>query len=135
MVPSNINFTVNSNIDKVHYDKLDLEAVSATMQIKDETIRISNVKATDLRQTANSLAADFKQQATDFAKQKVDRVKSSALSAVKDTLTNARNQVLASVLDSSATGTRKKLEESGKGLIDNLNPFRKKKKATDSVKQ
>jgi hypothetical protein len=106
---------------------------------------------TDLKQAANSIADDFKQQATDFAKKKIDSTKAAVTSAVKDTLNSAKKQVIALAQDelknqllgkkdtstqaNNTQDTKKKLEESGKGLIENFNPFKKKKKATDSVKQ
>ena len=111
--------------------------------IKNPTIK------TDLKQTTNSLANDFKQQATDFAKQKIDSTKTAITSAVKDTFNSAKKQVLATAedelkkqllgkKDTSATSnnpqdTKKKLEEAGKGLVEGFNPFKKKKKQTDSV--
>jgi hypothetical protein len=106
---------------------------------------------TDLKQAANSVADDFKQQAADFAKKKVDSTKAAVTSAVKDTLNSAKKQVVAYAQDelknqllgkkdtstqgNNSQDTKKKLEDAGKGLIDNFNPFKKKKKATDSVKQ
>ncbi|MBS1598112.1 MAG: hypothetical protein JST75_07785 [Bacteroidetes bacterium] len=47
-VPANINFVVNANADKVHYDKLDMEKVSGSLVISDETIKLTNVKANAL---------------------------------------------------------------------------------------
>lgn len=103
---------------------------------------------TDLKQTATNLADDLKQQATDFAKQKVDSTKLAVKTAVKDTLASAKKQVTTALKDqvtkqlfapkdtgASATTTdpKKKLEETGKGLINNLNPFRKKKKEADTA--
>jgi len=106
---------------------------------------------TDLKQTANSLTDDFKQQAADFAKKKIDSTKAAVTSAAKDTFNSAKKQVITLAQDelknqllgkkdsinqsSNSQDTKKKLEESGKGLIDNFNPFKKKKKPTDSVKQ
>ena len=111
--------------------------------IKNPTIK------TDLKQTTNSLANDFKQQATDFAKQKIDSTKAAVTSAVKDSLNAAKKQVLTAAQDeikkqllgkkdTTATAnntedTKKKLEESGKGLIETFNPFKKKKKQADSL--
>jgi len=107
------------------------------------------VLKTDLKQSANSLASDFKAQATDFAKHKIDSTKTAVTSAAKDSLNSAKKQVLASAQDelkkqllgkkdtttqaNNTQDTKKKLEESGKGLIENFNPFKKKKKQTDSV--
>lgn len=44
-VPANIDFTVNANADKVIYDKLDLQHLSGSMRIADETVKLSNLKA------------------------------------------------------------------------------------------
>jgi hypothetical protein len=104
---------------------------------------------TDLKQATNSLANDFKQQATDFAKQKIDSTKTAVTSAAKDTLNSAKKQVMALAQDelkkqlsgkkdtseqaSNTQDAKKKLEESGKGLIENFNPFKKKKKQTDTL--
>lgn len=44
-VPANINFVVNANVDKVHYDKLDMQHVSGSLAIADETVKLNNVKA------------------------------------------------------------------------------------------
>lgn len=101
---------------------------------------------TDLKQSATTLADDLKQQAQDFAKQKIDSTKTAVTSAVKDTLASAKKQVTTALQDelkkqlsgskdsTGNQGPKKKLEETGKGLIDNLNPFKKKKKAADSTK-
>ena len=103
---------------------------------------------TDLKQAANSLAADLKQQATDFAKQKIDSTKTAVTAAVKDTIASVRKQAtdvareelkrkLAGEKDTASFAskvTNTKLEETGKGLIQGLNPFKKKKQAVDSTK-
>ncbi|HEY0680650.1 MAG TPA: AsmA-like C-terminal region-containing protein [Chitinophagaceae bacterium] len=104
---------------------------------------------TDLRQSATNLADDMKQQATDFAKQKIDSTKLAVKSAVKDTIASAKKQatlalqnelkkqLLAPKDTTAAPGSndpRKQLEETGKGLINNLNPFKKKKKQADTTK-
>ena len=107
------------------------------------------VLKTDLRQASNKLADDFKQQATDFAKQKIDSTKTAVTSAAKDTFNSAKKQVLATAQEelkkqlfgkkdtttqaNNTQDTKKKLEESGKGLIEDINPFKKKKKQTDTV--
>jgi hypothetical protein len=103
---------------------------------------------TDLRQSASSLAADLKQQATDFAKQKIDSTKTAVTTAVRDTIASVKKQAadvakeelrkrLAGEKDttgSASRDTKTKLEETGKGLIEGFNPFKKKKKATDTTK-
>jgi hypothetical protein len=104
---------------------------------------------TDLKQSATNLADDMKQQAADFAKQKIDSTKTAVKTAVKDTLASAKKQVTQALKDevgkqlfqrndsagaSTSSDPKKKLEETGKGLIDNLNPFKKKKKTADTTK-
>jgi hypothetical protein len=103
---------------------------------------------TDLKQSASNLAADLKQQATDFAKQKIDSTKTAVTSTVKDTIASVKKQAadvakeelrkrLTAEKDTSATiskDPKTKLEETGKGLIEGINPFKKKKKVTDTVK-
>lgn len=104
---------------------------------------------TDLKQSATNLADDLKQQAIDFAKQKIDSTKLAVKTAVKDTIASAKKQVTQALRDEvgkqlfaqkdstgTATGTdpKKRLEETGKGLIENLNPFKKKKTPVDTTK-
>ena len=103
---------------------------------------------TDLKQSASNLAADLKQQATDFAKQKIDSTKTAVTAAVKDTFASVKKQaadVAKEELRKKLTGERDttstkdpktKLEETGKGLIEGFNPFKKKKKVStgDSTK-
>lgn len=100
---------------------------------------------TDLKQTATNIADDLKQQVTDFAKAKVDSTKVAVTKAVKDSVESAKKQLakaaevelkkrLTGKKDSSdvagtdTVSTKKKLEETGKGLIKDL--FKKKKKDT-----
>lgn len=91
---------------------------------------------TDLKQSASSLAQDLKLQATTFAKAKVD----SAKQLVKDTIASVKKQVIQSAKDeltkkllgtkdstNNNSDPKKKLEETGKGLLEGLNPFKKKK--------
>lgn len=97
---------------------------------------------TDLKQSATNLADDLKKQAADFAQQKIDSTRNAVKTAVKDTLSSAKKQVTNALKDElakqlngkketdSAAGTNhptKQLQETGKGLIKNLNPFKKKK--------
>ena len=102
---------------------------------------------TDLKQSATNLADDLKQQAQDFAKQKVDSTKTAVKTAVNDTLASAKKTVTTALQDEmkrQLTGgtkdstnnadPKKKLEETGKGLINNLNPFRKKKESDTTKK-
>lgn len=100
---------------------------------------------TDLKQTAASITEDLKKQATEFAKAKIDSTKTAVRKAVTDSVQSAKKQVAKAAEDEikkklfgakDTTGnnsadtlsTRKKLEETGKGLIKDL--FRKKKKDT-----
>ena len=103
---------------------------------------------TDLKQSASNLAADLKQQATDFAKQKIDSTKTAVTNTVKDTLASVKQQAADAAREelrkrisgekdstsAAATDPKKKLEETGKGIIKGINPFKKKSKAADSTK-
>ncbi len=108
----------------------------------------SPVLKTDLKQSANSLAEDLKQQATDFAKSKIDSTKKAVTSAVKDTIASLKKQAVQTAADElkkqlfskgdtsnadKPTDGKKNIEESAKGLLKNLSPFGKKKKVVDSV--
>jgi len=100
---------------------------------------------TDLKKSATSLTEDLKQQATDFAKHKIDSTKQVVTKSVKDTAESVKKQLVKDAQDelkgklfaskdsTQPTGgldnSKKKIEESGKGLLNNL--LRKKKK--DSV--
>lgn len=111
------------------------------------TITNPSIK-TDLKQSASSLAADLKQQVTDFAKQKIDSTKTAVTSAVKDTLASVKKQATDAAKEelikrlsggkdttgSASKDQKTKLEETGKGLIEGFSPFKKKKKATDTIK-
>jgi len=102
---------------------------------------------TDLKQSASSLAADLKQQATDFAKQKIDSTKTAVTTTVKDTIASVKKQAadiakeelrkqLAGEKDttgSTSKDAKTKLEETRKGLMQGLNPFKKKKPGVDST--
>jgi len=44
-VPANIDFVVNANVDKLHYDKLDMQHLTGSLVIADETVKLSNIKA------------------------------------------------------------------------------------------
>ncbi len=101
----------------------------------------SPVIKTDLKQAGTSLAEDLKQQATDFAKAKIDSTKTAVTAAVKDTIASLKKQAVQTAADelqkqllgkgdTSKTGSadgKKNIEESAKGLINNINPFKKKK--------
>lgn len=45
IVPKNLNLTLNTNVDAIHYDKLDMTGVSGSLQIANETVMLKNVKA------------------------------------------------------------------------------------------
>ena len=103
---------------------------------------------TSLKEAAGSLADDLKKQASDFAKAKIDTAKTAISSAVKDTIASLKNQALQTAGDelkkqllgkpdstNGSTDVKTKAVESAKGLLDNINPFNKKKKAsTDTTK-
>ena len=107
------------------------------------------VLKTDLKQAGSSLADDLKQQATDFAKAKIDSTKKAVTSAVKDTIASLKKQAVQTAgdelkkqlfgkTDTSKAATadgKKNIQESAKGLLQNLSPFGKKKKTQDSVQQ
>ncbi|MGN6508862.1 MAG: AsmA family protein [Chitinophaga sp.] len=48
-VPNNLDFTVQAQVDKVHYDKVDLNDLSGSLLIKDETVTLKNIKANTLQ--------------------------------------------------------------------------------------
>ena len=96
---------------------------------------------TDLKQGAGNLAEDLKQQATAFAKAKIDSIKQAVTSAVKDTIASVKKQVIASAKEellkqisgnknsvADSTNPKPKPQEAVKGLINNL--FKKKVKDT-----
>jgi len=99
---------------------------------------------TDLKESAGSLADDLKQQATDFAKAKIDSTKAAITSAVKDTIASVKNQAINAAKEELARqllgdknkegdSIKPKLDpkKSAKGLLDNL----LKKKAKDTTKK
>jgi hypothetical protein len=96
----------------------------------------------DLKESATSLADEIKDQVKDFAQAKID----SSRKAVNDTLQSLKKEAVKQATDrlkdelfkkkdTSGADTSKnkpsnpadKLKESGKGLIENINPFKKKK--------
>jgi len=105
--------------------------------IKSPTIK------TDLKQTATSLAQDLKQQATDFVQHKIDSTKAAVTTAVnnaattiKDTAKAVKDQLIKDAKeeaikqifktgDSTKTDPKQKVEEAGKNILKNLNPFKK----------
>jgi hypothetical protein len=92
---------------------------------------------TDLKQSANSLAQDLKQQATAFVQNKIDSTKAAVTSAIKDTVKAVKQQVINDLKneaikqifktgDTTNNDPKKKVEEAGKNLLKDLNPFKKK---------
>lgn len=49
IVPNNLDFTINAQADKVHYDKVDLSQLSGTLLLRDETVTLKNIKANALQ--------------------------------------------------------------------------------------
>jgi hypothetical protein len=105
---------------------------------------------TDLKDAGSSLAQDMKAQANQFVESKkaaADSAVAAAKQATKDSIASAKSQVVKGLKDElgkqlsgqkDTTGTggtkdvKKGLEETGKGLLNNL---LKKKKATDTTKK
>ena len=48
IVPANLNITLNAAIDKIIYDKLTLQTATGSLQIADETVKMTNIKANAL---------------------------------------------------------------------------------------
>lgn len=48
IVPKNLNLTLNATLDKVHYDKLDLENISGSLLVANETVKMIAVNANAL---------------------------------------------------------------------------------------
>lgn len=93
---------------------------------------------TDLKQSATSLADQVKTQATQFVQNKIDSTKAAVTSAIKDTvkavknqiINDAKNEIIKNVLGNKDTtqqsnDPKKKVEDAGKNLLKNLNPFKK----------
>lgn len=96
----------------------------------------------DLKETATNLADDLKTQAKDFAQAKIDssrkavkdtveslkkEVVKQAGQALKDQLFNRKDTATSDSLKPKSIKPEDRLKESGKGLIENINPFKKKK--------
>ena len=47
-VPENIDFTLNVEAGRLHYDNLDLQSISGKLQISDQTVELQNIKANGL---------------------------------------------------------------------------------------
>ncbi len=93
----------------------------------------------DLKQGANNLVENMKQQALDFAKAKIDSTRQAVTTAVKDSIASvkkqaveaAKTEVLKQITggkNSDSNAPKAKPEESVKGLLNNL--FKKKAKDT-----
>ena len=48
LVPAGIDFQLTANVDKVHYDNLDMQNLSGNLRMAKETVKMSNVKANAL---------------------------------------------------------------------------------------
>lgn len=48
-VPANLNLTLQAQVDKVHYDKLDMSNLSGNLLLKDETVSMQQIKANALQ--------------------------------------------------------------------------------------
>ena len=96
---------------------------------------------TDLKQGAENLALQLKQQALDFAKAKIDSTKQAVTSAIRDTIASLKKQAIATAKDQltkqltgnknttgDSTKTSPKPVESVKGLINGF--FKKRVKDT-----
>jgi len=51
VVPGNLDFGLQAQVDKVHYDKLDLTNLTGNLRIKDETVTLEQVKGNALQGT------------------------------------------------------------------------------------
>ena len=47
-VPANLNVLINTKVDKVHYDKLDISNLTGSLKINDETVTMADVKGNAL---------------------------------------------------------------------------------------
>lgn len=119
------------------------EKVNLLLKIEGSIAR--PVVKTSLKESTASLAQSMKEQSVQFVKTKVESAKQAAVSAAKDSLASAKRQIAekaAAELTKRLSGhsdtagnkgsARKDLEETGKGLIKNLNPFKTKPKTTES---
>ncbi|HEX4852412.1 MAG TPA: AsmA-like C-terminal region-containing protein, partial [Puia sp.] len=72
VVPSNLQFVVKVDVDKVHYNKLDMQQVGGTLAIADESVKLTNVHGNALDGTivmngSYSTKEDKKKPAIDFS--------------------------------------------------------------------
>ena len=96
----------------------------------------------DLKESASSVAEDIKEQAKDFAQARIDSSKKADKDTVqslkkevvkaageklKEQLFNKKDTATADSLKTKPVKPEDRIKESGKGLIENLNPFKKKK--------
>ncbi len=96
----------------------------------------------DLRESAGSVAEEIKTQAKEFVQAKIDSTKQAvsdtlqsikkevlqeASSRLKDALFNKKDTTAADTTENKPANPVDKLKESGKGLLEDLNPFKKKK--------
>jgi len=122
-VPVNLGETVNLNVKMLG-------------TITNPDIRL------DLKESATKLADEIKTQAKEFAQARIDSskkvindtIQSLKKEAVKQATDQLKDQLFGKKDTSSADSAKIKpaapvdrLKESGKGVIENLNPFKKKK--------
>lgn len=48
VVPANLDITLNTKIDKFHYDKLDIQNLDGIIQVEDEAVKLNNVNGSAL---------------------------------------------------------------------------------------
>lgn len=137
LLGSEVNSTINNLIAQASAKGLQLKN-SDVVPLKVAVTGFINTPQikTDLKETTASVMENIKSEATAFVKAKAD----SAKQAVKDSVASAKNQAIDAAKqealkaltgkgkDSTAKENSdpvKKLEETGKGLLKNLNPFKK----------
>lgn len=142
LMGSKANDVVNDLVTKASAKGIPVK-VGETININAKmlgTITNPDIKL-DLKETAGSVTDQIKDQAKEFAQAAID----SSKKAAKDTLQSLKKEVIKQASeqlknqlfgrkDTAATDSSQKpanpadrLKESGKGLIENINPFKKKK--------
>ena len=48
VVPANLDISLNTKIDKLQYDKIDIQNLTGNLQVKDETVKLNNVSGNAL---------------------------------------------------------------------------------------
>lgn len=135
------NALVNGLVSKANNKGIPVSvADKVDLQLKMEGTVTHPVIKTALKQSATNLAQEMKTQAAGFVQAKAEATKQAVASAVKDTVASVKKQLvqnakaelakkLTGAADTAAAGeqpAKKNLAETGKGLIKNLNPFKKK---------